>query len=81
MAANLAGSFGHRNPKEMTMFTKSTKVLVAALVLAATSLTFVASASARPGQSGASWQGTGSLDICMTDDGYGRTRSCSAGGN
>jgi hypothetical protein len=37
----------------MTMFAKSTKVLVAALVLAATSLTFVANASARPsGQSG-----------------------------
>jgi hypothetical protein len=39
----------------MTMFAKSTKVLVAALVLAATSLTFVANASARPGQGG--WQG------------------------
>ena len=63
------------------MSARSTKVLVAALVLAATSLTFVTSASARPGQSGASWQGTGSLDTCMTDDGYGRTRSCSAGGN
>ena len=37
------------------MFAKSTKVLVAALVLAATSLTFAANASARPGQGG--WQG------------------------
>jgi hypothetical protein len=36
----------------MTMFAKSTKVLVAALVLAATSLTFVANASAAPGQPG-----------------------------
>ena len=34
------------------MFAKSTKVLVAALVLAATSLTFVANASARPNQGG-----------------------------
>jgi len=34
------------------MFAKSTKVLLAALVLAATSLTFVANASAAPGQSG-----------------------------
>jgi len=34
------------------MFAKSTKVLVAALVLAATSLTFVANASAAPGQPG-----------------------------
>ena len=34
------------------MFAKSTKVLVAALVLAATSLTFVANASARPSESG-----------------------------
>lgn len=38
------------------MFTKSTKVLVAALALAVTSLTFVASASAGPGQRGG-WQG------------------------
>jgi hypothetical protein len=37
------------------MFAKSTKVLVAALVLAATSLTFVANASARPVPGG--WQG------------------------
>jgi hypothetical protein len=36
----------------MTMFAKSTKVLVAALVLAGTSLTFVANASARPTQGG-----------------------------
>jgi hypothetical protein len=43
------------------MFAKSTKVLVAALVLAATSLTFVADASARPGQGGwqGGWQGGG----------------------
>ena len=34
------------------MFTKSTKVLVAALALAVTSLTFVANASAGPGQRG-----------------------------
>jgi hypothetical protein len=40
---------------EMTMFAKSTKVLVATLVLAATSLSFVANASARPNQGG--WQG------------------------
>jgi hypothetical protein len=36
------------------MFTKSTKVLVAALVLAGTSLAVVGNASARPTQSG--WQ-------------------------
>ena len=36
------------------MFAKSTKVLIAALVLASTSLAFVADASARPGRSG--WQ-------------------------
>jgi hypothetical protein len=44
------------------MFAKSTKVLVAALVLAGTSLAFVAEASARPTpgswQSGG-WQGGG----------------------
>ena len=39
------------------MFTKCTKVLVAALVLAATSLTFVANASARPTQGGGWYQG------------------------
>ena len=39
------------------MFTKSTKVLVATLVLAATSLTFVADASARPNQGGGWYQG------------------------
>jgi Spy/CpxP family protein refolding chaperone len=38
----------------MTMFTKSTKALVAALVLAATSLAFVANGSARP--TPGSWQ-------------------------
>jgi hypothetical protein len=38
----------------MTMFAKSTKVLIAALVLAGTSLTLVANASARPAQGG--WQ-------------------------
>jgi hypothetical protein len=37
------------------MFTKSTKVLVAALVLAGTSLAFVTNASARPAQAGG-WQ-------------------------
>lgn len=37
------------------MFAKSTKVLIAALVLAGTSLTSVANASARPYQGG--WQG------------------------
>jgi hypothetical protein len=36
----------------MTMFAKSTKILVAALVLAGTSLTFVANASAGPGRNG-----------------------------
>jgi hypothetical protein len=58
-------------PKEMTMFTKSTKVFVAALVLGATSLAFVADASARPGQGG--WQGGGQdayMAIC-------RSRFCS----
>jgi hypothetical protein len=49
-------------PKEMTMFAKSTKVLVAALVLAATSLTLVANASAA--QSG--WS--------RSDDSYMRDR-------
>jgi hypothetical protein len=39
----------------MTMFAKSTKILVATLVLAATSLSFLAHASARPTQGG--WQG------------------------
>jgi len=34
------------------MFTKSTKVLIAALVLAGTSLAFVADASARPNRGG-----------------------------
>ena len=38
---------------------KSTKILVAALALAATSLTFVANASAAPGQSGGWNQGGG----------------------
>jgi len=47
------------------MFAKSTKVLVAALVLAATSLTFVANASAAPRQSGW-WQ---------ADESYMRDRS------
>ena len=42
------------------MFARSSKVLVAALVLAATSLTFVANASAKPtGQSGYSQGGYG----------------------
>jgi hypothetical protein len=50
----------------MTMFTKSTKVLVATLVLAATSLTFVANASARPNQAG--WQGyQGGTESYMRD--------------
>jgi hypothetical protein len=44
----------------MTMFAKSTKVLVAALVLAATSLTFVANASAGPSSGQSGWsQGGG----------------------
>ena len=38
---------------------KFTKILVAALALAATSLTFVANASAGPGQSGGWYQGGG----------------------
>jgi hypothetical protein len=42
----------------MTMFAKSTKVLIAALVLAGTSLAFVADASARPIPAGG-WQGGG----------------------
>jgi hypothetical protein len=41
----------------MIMFAKSMKVLVATLVLAGTSLAFVANASARPTQGG--WQGGG----------------------
>ena len=40
------------------MFAKFTKVIVAALVLAATSLTFVANASAGPRDSGWSQSGT-----------------------
>ena len=40
------------------MFAKSTKVLVAALVLAATSLTFLANASAGPRDSGWNQGGT-----------------------
>jgi hypothetical protein len=41
------------------MFAKSTKVLVAVLALAVTSLMFVANASAGPGQSGGWYQGGG----------------------
>jgi hypothetical protein len=41
----------------MIMFAKFAKVLIAALVLAGTSLAFVADASARPTQGG--WQGGG----------------------
>ena len=53
------------------MFAKSTKILVAALVLAATSLTFVASASAGPGRSGGWYQGQDAyMAIC-------RSRFCS----
>jgi hypothetical protein len=40
----------HRNPKDTAMFAKL--ILVATLVLAGTSLTFVADASAAPGQAG-----------------------------
>ncbi len=47
------------------MFAKSTKVLVAALVLAATSLTFVANASARPSQSG--WSQGGGDNSYMSE--------------
>jgi hypothetical protein len=43
---------------EMTMFVKSSKILAAALVLAATSLAFVANASAGPRESGWSQVGT-----------------------
>jgi hypothetical protein len=46
------------------MFAKTTKVLVAALVLAGTSLAFVANASAAPRQSG--WS--------QSDDSYMRER-------
>jgi hypothetical protein len=48
----------------MTMFAKSTKVLVAPLVLAATSLTFAANASAAPSQS--AWS-QGSTESYMRD--------------
>jgi hypothetical protein len=58
ITAGTARSPRHRNTKEMTM-SKSTKILVAALALAATSLTFVANASAGPGQSGGWYQGGG----------------------
>jgi hypothetical protein len=44
----------------MTMFTKSTKVLIAALVLAGTSLALVANAPARPNLGG--WQGGWQVD-------------------
>jgi len=47
------------------MFPKSTKVLVAALALAATSLMFVANASAGPGQPG--WWRGGSNDTFVRD--------------
>jgi hypothetical protein len=61
----------------MTM-SKSTKILVAALALAATSLTFVANASAAPGQSGGWYQGGGASyqgrDAYMT---ICRSRFCS----
>ena len=43
----------HRNPRETTMFART--ILIAALVLAGTSLTFMANASAGPGEAG--WQG------------------------
>lgn len=49
------------------MFAKSTKILVAALVLAATSLTFVANASARPGQSSQSGWSQGGTEDYMRD--------------
>jgi hypothetical protein len=42
----------HRNRKETAMFAKTTKVVVTALVLAGTSLAFVANASAAAGQPG-----------------------------
>jgi hypothetical protein len=42
----------HRNPKEIAMFAKSTKILVIALALAGASLTFAADASAHRGDGG-----------------------------
>jgi hypothetical protein len=51
----------------MTMFAKSTKILVAALALAATSLTFVANASAGPVQSGQSGWSQGGTESYMRD--------------
>ena len=55
ITAAVAKSPRHPNPKEMTVFAKIT--LIAALALAGTSLTFVANASAGPGQTGW-WQGS-----------------------
>jgi hypothetical protein len=55
ITAGVTGSPRHPNPKEMTVFAKTT--LIAALALAGTSLTFVANASAGPGQTGW-WQGS-----------------------
>jgi hypothetical protein len=49
------------------MFAKPTKILVAALVLAATSLAFVANASARPGQSSQSGWSQGGTETYMHD--------------
>ena len=46
------------------MFAKSTKILVAALVLAGTSLTFVANASAGPGRNGWSPGGESYMQDC-----------------
>ena len=49
------------------MFAKPTKILVAALALAAASLTFVANASARPGQSSQSGWSQGGGETWMRD--------------
>jgi hypothetical protein len=51
----------------MAMFAKSTKILVAALVLAAGSLTFVANAFAGPGQSGQPGWSQGGTETYMRD--------------
>jgi hypothetical protein len=52
ITAGVIGSPQHRNPNETTMFAKA--ILIAALMLAGTSLAFVADASAAPGQAGRS---------------------------
>jgi len=79
ITADVMGSPPHRNLKEMTMFAKA--ILIAALMLAGTSLTSVADASAAPGQAG--WWQSGRYapprqsPLCPPDHSY---QECFYGG-